>query len=213
MYTQCPICKHQRQISIKELRSSRGMIKCALCSEEFDALELLSDKQVRQPKSAQLEENRFNVNSVYWKIGSFLGIICLLFQWAYFNYQAIINNAQFRSTSVYITQLLNVQLPHYHNPAEIEIIHSDLQNDHDDIYRLKTILINHAEFTQKLPDLKLTLIDITGQVVTETILTDRHFQTDELLVMPSNEAIKLTISLLILVQPLGGYEMELVHES
>ena len=43
MYTQCPVCKTRRNISVDQLKKSHANVRCRRCSLEYDALELLTE--------------------------------------------------------------------------------------------------------------------------------------------------------------------------
>jgi predicted Zn finger-like uncharacterized protein len=49
MFTKCPDCKKTHLLTVEQLRTGRGMMRCQNCSAMFDAWELISEAAAADP--------------------------------------------------------------------------------------------------------------------------------------------------------------------
>ena len=133
MFCRCPHCNKQRQVSAKELRDSRGLLKCKRCGQSFDALASLSEKAVGKQIKAKrysglsLERTENKWSPRFWGFASLLMFVGLLVQIVYFDGSYLYGKPSVHNALAAACRALHCELPLVSQPEEWVVSHSELQ--------------------------------------------------------------------------------------
>lgn len=219
MFTQCPQCRTNHRITARQLRQHRGLFICKACKTQFDALQSISDTapkkkryQQRETELQALFEPARPTNSrIAWSAGLGIAILLLLGQFIYFEGGHLAQNPALRPTLAGICSALGCELPDYRNIAELEILHSELQQQSDNHYRLRAAIVNQAGFAQPYPQLKLNLADVNGENFAARIFTPQDYlQQQPQASIASGGAVEIGIDIAAPDEPVGGFTIELI---
>jgi predicted Zn finger-like uncharacterized protein len=213
MYTQCPECNKQHNITIDELSESRGMICCDKCSAMFDALELLSKGQGALKASEILtipEIKPRKKHTLLWGLGYSICIILFIFQIVYFEGYNLTQNTDVRPWLEKTCEYFKCQLPNYKNLDEFTILHGSFEPTANKHFVFKAAFTNQSAFEQTLPSIKLTLVDFSGQVFAKRIFNPQDYsnQAHKLIEPEMSEVITMEIAAPLTIT--GGYRFEFI---
>ncbi len=212
MFCRCPYCNKERQISARQLRESRGLLKCKRCGESFDALASLSEKtQDAHKKPAKPAGfGSLTVRGVqafgHWGAASLLMFVVLLAQIIYFDGQRMYRQPEIHWALAKACQTLGCRLPAINAPEEWAVSHSELQAHLHNRYWLIAVLTNQAEIMQAFPKLKLTLSDFNGRPLTERVFLPRQYT--ERTVLAANETVQIRLPLTMPAGEIGGFSLD-----
>ncbi|MGR9115595.1 MAG: zinc-ribbon and DUF3426 domain-containing protein [Gammaproteobacteria bacterium] len=215
MYTQCPECGQNQILGVDELREGRGMIRCSNCSTIFDALQRLSETPPVEAPTAVVTElpwtPQLQLASGFWRLTLALSLITLTGQMLYFEAPKALQSATLRPWFEKACSLLQCELPSYRKLDDFAIVHSELTPSGDNHLVFQASIHNQAEFQQRLPDLKLTFMNLTGEHFAQRIFSPDQYKATSsnfigpdqpfeisLDIAPSNTAV------------IGGYTFELI---
>ncbi|WP_020482565.1 zinc-ribbon and DUF3426 domain-containing protein [Methylomonas sp. MK1] len=214
MYSRCPHCAKQHEVTVEHLRQARGLLDCSVCGKSFDALRFLSedDDAVLADESPypddQISEKRPQTPAV-WFVATNLALLLLLAQILYFEDYRLTMQPQLRAGLDKVCAAFACRLPPYKNLEEFSVSHSDLRVQSDSSYLFSALLSNQAPFAQVAPDLKLSVLNFNGEVIAE-----RVFRATEYLLRPTGLAPEQTVEIrLAIVAPaasIGGYTFTLL---
>ncbi|WKJ89335.1 zinc-ribbon and DUF3426 domain-containing protein [Methylomonas montana] len=213
MYSRCPHCAKQHELTIEQLRSRRGLLICSACGEQFDSLRFLSEHEYSElaedlPGQHQSAGTRQQIPAA-WLAASVTMSLLLVAQIIYFEGLRLIMQPQLKAGLDAVCAAIPCRLPIYRNLDELAVFHSDLQIQADHSYLFTAAISNQALFTQAAPDLKLTLLSFNGQP-----LAERVFSAQQYLVGPSKLAADQIAEIrLAIVAPatiVGGYTFTLL---
>ena len=213
MYTQCPKCKKQHQITVDELRSSRAMICCDACSIMFDALELLSEKQGIEEASDNktIPEIKLRKKHVApWGLGYSICIILFIFQIVYFEGYNLTQNAAVRPWLEKTCGYFDCQLPAYKNLSEFTMLHGSFEPTADKHYVFKAAFTNQSAFEQTLPSIKLTLLDFTGHAFAKRIFRPQDYSNQAQKLIAPEMSEEITMEIAAPSTKTGGYRFEFI---
>ena len=185
------------------------------CGERFDALVSLSDladEEFREENTVDFLANSPQKQSAKgaWGVGSALMGLVFLAQVLYFEGDDLIRQPRLRSGLLAICERLGCQLPEYKNLAEWTVSHGDFQAMSDKRYVFSAAITNQAAFSQACPDLKLVLMNFSGQAVAERVFSG--WQYSPVASLAANETAE--ISLVFVAPPgigeIGGYTFALL---
>ena len=218
MFTNCPECNKIHQLSVNQLRASRGMIRCTNCSNLFDCLELLCD----QPElEADIETPSETINwnqdakqnsSPHWIAGFVLGLALLAFQTYNLKSTFFTQHHLFRPWLINTCSLLNCQLPIYKNPAELEVLHSSFEPLDPLSYRFQIAISNEAPFSQPYPKIKLVLVDFLGKSFAERVFYPNEYFSNynNSNLVSVNTTFEISMDIAVPDSAVGGYRIELM---
>lgn len=213
MFTQCPECRQTQTLTIDQLRATRGMIRCAHCSTQFDALQSLSDTPVAIQADHEAEHLPWthkpkSTNQLFWNLSAVAGIFLLIGQIIYFMGPAALQNEKLRPWIEHSCSYLKCTLPDYKKLSDFSVLASSLVLTADQNYYFSASINNQADFAQAHPGIKLTLLKLSGEPFAQ-----RSFSSDELTYRSNkiapNETIDIGLTLAAPSIPLGGYTFEL----
>lgn len=227
MYTQCPKCRSQRPVSVEDLRSSGGMLNCHTCSSTYDALKLLSKGYVpgKKKKAASLENQAEEVKSevddsydkaeadfpMPWGLASSFCLLLFIFQVYFFEGYNLTQNTKLRPWVEIICAPLGCQLPVYKNLNEFTLLQGTLEpTNNGQQYIFKAAFTNQSAFTQKIPSIKLTLIDYIGVDFAERVFHPEEFSKQDSDMIEPDMTSEVTIDIANPDTELGGYRFKLI---
>lgn len=213
MHTQCPECKAQRPISIKELRISGGMVTCDECSSLFDALELLSEEKIPHEKKNETSlaiEKETKIYTPHWGFASTFCLILFIFQIVIFEGYNLTQNTTLRPWLEKACLFFECQLPRYKNLDEFTIVHGAFELTENGHYVFKTTFTNHSAFAQNHPSIKLTLIDFIGQPFAIRVFHPKEYSKQALSLIPANTSAEITMNIATPSNKIGGYRFEFI---
>jgi len=212
MYSRCPHCNKQIKVSARQLRLSRGLLKCKRCGESFDGLALLSETsdevQTKSRSSSGFLSGRGAVkpSAWFWGIASLIMFTVLLAQIVYFDGRRLYSQPTINLTLAKVCQALNCRLPAVNMPEEWAVSHTELEPHLNNRYWLIAALTNQADITQTFPELKLTLTDFNGRLLAERVFLPYQYSKDSTLA--SNETVSIRLPLVLAAEDIGGFTME-----
>lgn len=204
MLTQCSHCKKTFNISIEELRTSPTVLCCANCEEMLGKLKLFNTNFFFS------SEKNSSSHFALWLLGCIACVVLFVAQVYLVEQDKLSQNPQQRVWLEKICQSLHCRVPVYKNLDEFEILHGDfqLQNNH---YLFQTVLSNQADFAQRYPRIKLTLMDFNGHTFAERVFYPREYLgTEPPQLMSASETIEVNLNIALPAQKVGGYTFELI---
>ena len=213
MHTQCPECKAQRPISVKELRTSGGMITCNECSSLFDALELLNEEKIlneKKHKTSLAIEKETKIYTPHWGYSFTLCLIIFIFQIVIFEGYNLTQNSTLRPWLEKACLSFECQLPRYKNLGEFTILHGAFELTENGHYLFKTTFTNQSAFEQNYPSIKLTLLDFVGQPFANRVFQSKDYSKQALGIIPANTSAEVTMHVAAPSKKIGGYRFELI---
>ena len=149
-------------------------------------------------------------HSQRWLTGIFLGLVLLTYQVYYFKGYSLSQNPQLRPWLSLSTKL-DYLLPTYHNLSEFTIIGSVLEPLNADNYHLQISFINHAEFTQRLPNILLSLHNLHGGLFAQKTFPPEEYLGKEntTVLIASSATADIDFFIAVPEQDIGGYSIEL----
>ncbi len=215
MFTQCPECKTQHTLTADQLRASRGMLKCRQCAAMFDALQSISEQPIAQPTTPQVAElfrERESETGRYralWLGGLCIGLLALAGQFIYFESYNLSQSPALRPWLMRMCGMVGCRLPNYKNAEEISIVRGSLEATGESSYRFQAIVVNQAGFSQPYPDVRLTLLNFTGEAFAE-----RTFSADEYehptMQLAADDSGEIVLDIAAPARKIGGYSFKLL---
>ncbi|MGZ4959720.1 MAG: zinc-ribbon and DUF3426 domain-containing protein [Methylomonas sp.] len=215
MYSRCSHCQAQQQVTAEQLRRSRGLLSCSACGKRFDALASLSeqvDAQLQAENTADFlpDLTERKPASGVWVAASALMAVAFLAQIVYFEGDALNRQPQLHAGLQAVCERLKCRLPAYKNIDEWSVSHSDFRKLSDKNYILSAAITNQAVFPQAYPDLKLVLLNFSGQAIAQRVFSGQQYGSAA--VLPANETAEIKLSVVAppgLAQ-IGGYTFSLL---
>lgn len=218
MYALCPECNSSQHITPKRLKKKQGMIICASCAHKFNALPSLSDTPHKQ-KDTIADHDIYNwqkpsiSHNGLWLTASLFGLALLAYQIYYFTGYRLSQNPEIRSWLKTVSSSINYPLPAYRNLAEFTTVGSAFTVTADNNYRLQVNIINHANFSQSLPDLQLNLQDLHGGIFAQRTFSPHEYlpQTNPPIFIKPSASLEIDLLIAAPVQQsiIGGYSIAL----
>lgn len=218
MYTQCPECKKPHTLTVDDLRRTHAMLRCKTCAIMFDALELLSIGSIDNfentlspsPNSTRTIDNGFWPKKNYLILWSIFLFFILMLQVYFFESYNMTQNPTLRPwLKKGCTVIPGCKFPHYKKLNELTILdgHFEPANDY---YIFKTTIINQSPFSQKLPSIRLILIDFTGGPFAERTFLPTEYSKEPLILLKPETSKKIKLTIAAPANKVGGYHFELI---
>lgn len=221
MYTLCPDCQTVHKLTLAQLRSDRGMMRCTHCSSLFDVLEFISEskpavtgKQVEQkaPPERLPWEPEKKTGRAYWHVGLIIGLLLLTAQIVYFEGYAFSQNPDVRPDLEKFCRYLNCRLPVYKNLDEFSVLEGSftLQPDHN--YAFRAIIVNQASFSQAYPTIKLTLLDYNEKPFAQRVFKPQDYLPEAagVTAMAPDAVTEIRLTIARPASKIGGYTFKLI---
>lgn len=210
MFSRCPNCDLQQQVTTQQLRDNRGLLVCVVCGKSFDALPTLTelvDDEVNATPAEELAGFRPHKpeSPVVWRIGNVLLLLVLLSQVGYFQADFFTRQPWLYSGLARLCQTFGCRLPAYQNPADWSVSHSDLQPQPNNRYLLIAALTNQADIAHAFPVLKLAVTDYNGRPLAERLFRPESYSQDG--VSAANHTSQIRLPLIISAPEVGGFTL------
>lgn len=215
MFTRCPECQKTQPLTLEQLRASRGMLRCIQCSALFDALMTISETEVND--NAQLNpvkplpwDKKKQLGNLYWCIGLIFSLLMLVAQLVYFEGYALSQKQGFRLWVEKICAQLNCNLPVYQNIDEFEVLHRSLTLLPDQNYAFNIVFSNQAAFRQKYPNIKLTLLNFSGQAFAHRIFFPADYLSNAFSIgaIEADATTEINLKIVAPKTKVGGFDFD-----
>jgi len=218
MFTQCPECQTIQPLTLIELRTTRGMLRCGKCSASFDALKHISETEEINKSdhhsSKPLPWDRESMSgNAHWRTGLIIGVLLLIAQTIYFEGYAFTQNAAIRPALTKLCQFINCRLPVYKNLDEFTILHGSFTPLPDQNYSFRLVMSNQAPFTQLYPNVRLTLLDYSGNAFTYRIFQPADYLPEDAVtnVIAADATTEITLKIAAPKTKVGGSTFDLIY--
>jgi len=215
MFTQCPECQKTHTLTLEQLRTSRGMMRCSHCSALFDALAFIGETEAeKKPESRLLPWETIKLpDTRHWGGALSVGVLLLIAQVVYFEGHAISQNQAFRPWLETLCSQLNCPLPAYKNLNEFTVMHGSFAVLPDHNYAFKAVISNQALFKQPYPNVKLTLLDFDGAAFAQRIFQPQDYLPAFSVAteIDADAGAEINLNIAAPQTPVGGYTFELMY--
>lgn len=150
----------------------------------------------------------------YWLYGFIGGLILLLGQFFYFESGKWSQNPSSRPQMEKLCRLLDCQLADYENLAEFNVLQGSFTPNADNTMAFKAVINNQSAFKQRLPNIKLTLLDFDEQVFAQRIFAPKEYLSNSARATFSvnpDETVEANLTIAVPKTPIGGYNFDLVY--
>lgn len=212
MYSRCPHCAKQHELTIEQLRSQRGLLICSACGEQFDSLRFLSEHEYCEldedlPEQDQRAKPQPQM-SLVWPLAFAAMFLLLVAQIIYFEGSHLIMQPRLKAGLDAVCEAVHCRLPIYRNLDELVVFYSDLQVQTDHSYLFTAAISNQALFPQAAPDLKLTLLSFNGQPIAERVFSAPQYLSGPTQ-LAADQAAEIRLAIVAPVTSIGGYTFTL----
>lgn len=159
----------------------------------------------------EAEKTPVNVN---WRLGFIMASLFLLGQIIYFETDSLSQNTSYRPQLEKLCRWLACQLPDYENLAEFAVLQSSFAPNPGNTIAFKAVINNQAPFKQRLPNIKLTLLDYNEQMFAQRIFAPKDYLTGKARTNFSIAPDETVEAHLIIAAPktgIGGYNFDLIY--
>lgn len=168
---------------------------------------------VKQPTTElySWQQPKTPFRTAFWLSAVILGVVLFVFQVHYFKGYSLSQDPQIRPWLSRLYKFTNTPLPYYRKPQEFTTIGSSLDAEKQGRYRLRVSFINHADFRQPLPYLKLTLQNYYGGIFAQRIFSPQEYlsKSNTLKYIERSETVDINFLIAPPEQEVGGYTIEL----
>jgi predicted Zn finger-like uncharacterized protein len=152
--------------------------------------------------------------AINWMVGFILGCLLLFAQLIYFEADNISQNIVYRPKIEKIASLFGYELTIYENLHEFEVLQGSLNPDDNGVYWFKATISNQAAFKQRLPNIKLALLDFNEEIFSERIFTPEEYlsylKRSSFFITP-DETIQASLKISPPKTTIGGYHFDLLY--
>jgi hypothetical protein len=184
----------------------------------FDALERISEtteiKHSENLSSRRLPWDKESLSgNAYWRTGLVIGLLLLIGQIIYFEGYAFSQNPTIRPGLAKLCQLINCHIPVYKNPDEFTLLHSSFTPLPDQNYAFRVVMSNQADFSQAYPNIKLTLLDYSGNAFAHRIFQPRDYLPEDAVatLMATDATTEISLKIAAPKTKVGGSTFELIY--
>lgn len=215
MFTRCPDCQKTQPLTVEQLRSGRGMLRCTRCSSMFDALLLISEIEVtgtaeNEPVEPALWAKSREPKRLHWGFAFAVGLLMLVVQSVYFEGYALTQKPGFRLWAENFCSQFHCQLPVYRNIDEFEVLHRSLAELPDHNYAFKVVFSNQAAFRQPYPNINLTLLDFDGKAFAQRMLLPEDYISDasKTVMIEAEATAEISLNIAAPNTKVGGFDFD-----
>lgn len=218
MYSRCPHCDTQRQISTAQLQKSRGLLRCRSCGQRFDALASLVDdkragKKIKSTPSESIappwlaNSDLKTAHRRWYVFGNAALLLLLLTQLLFFYGEDIARQSSTQQWAERFCGQNRCGLPTYRNLDAWVLSHGHLQSISPGRYRFSAALGKSNDTAEALPELQLTLLDYAGSIVAQRVFGSQHYLANGQELSPAAE---IRLDLFVPNMQIGGFTYQLL---
>lgn len=202
--------------SKKKSKNRQPSKKKAEIGFKKNSLDETADIPTLTPPSAErlpweTEKTSINVN---WYLGFIIGSLLLLGQIIYFESGTMSQNVSYRPKLEKVCRWLGCQLPDYQNLNEFAVLQGSFTPNSDNTMAFKAVINNQALFKQRLPNIKLTLLDYNEQIFAQRIFTPKDYLSSTAgsnFSIAPDETVEVSLTIAAPKTPIGGYNFDLIY--
>ncbi len=158
----------------------------------------------------EAEKKPVNVN---WFVGFIAGSLLLLGQLLYFESGKLSQNTSYRPALEKLCRWLGCRLADYQNLDEFAVLQGSFKPNGDNTITFKAVINNQAAFKQRLPNIKLTLLDYNEQIFAQRIFDpkDHISGVGKHLAIAPDATVAVSLTIAAPKTPIGGYNFDLIY--
>jgi hypothetical protein len=149
-----------------------------------------------------------------WLTGLITGLFLLLGQIIYFEHGKWPQNPAYRPQLEKLCQWLGCELPDYENLNELAVLQGSFTPNPGNTIAFRAAINNQASFRQKLPNIKLTLIDYNEQLIAQRIFVPKDYLSDAKrshFSIDPDETLEASLTIAAPKTAIGGYNFDLLY--
>lgn len=149
--------------------------------------------------------------NIQWFMGVIVGSIFLLGQLLYFESSKLSQNVSYRPALEKLCRWLGCHLADYQNLDEFAVLQGSFAANSDNTITFKAVINNQAVFKQRLPNIKLTLLDYNEQIFAQRIFDPKNHipGAGKHLAIAPDATVAVSLTIAAPKTPIGGYNFEL----
>jgi predicted Zn finger-like uncharacterized protein len=158
----------------------------------------------------EAEKKPFNIN---WLVASLIGLAFLLSQIIFLATGELQQNATYRPHLEKLCHLFGCKLADYENLAEFSVLQSSFTPVANGMMGFKAVINNQSAFKQRLPNIKLSLLDFDEQIFAQRIFTPKEYLSGKHPInsIPPDETITASLTMTAPKTNIGGYHFDLIY--
>jgi len=158
----------------------------------------------------EIETKPMNIN---WFAGFVIGSLFLFGQFIYFEGSKLSQNVTFRPYLEIVCKGLGCQIADYQNLDEFEVLQGSYTPNSDNTVTFKAVINNQAPFKQRMPNIKLTLLDYNEQLLAQRIFDPKdHIPgAGKHASIAPDATVSISLTIAAPKAPIGGYTLDLVY--
>jgi predicted Zn finger-like uncharacterized protein len=151
--------------------------------------------------------------NIKWFLGVIVGSIFLLGQLLYFESGKLSQNVSYRPVLEKLCRWLGCHLADYQNLDEFVVLQGSFTPNDDNTITFKAVINNQAAFKQRLPNIKLTLLDYNEQIFAQRIFDPKdHISGAGMhLAIAPDATVAVSLTIAAPKTPVGGYNFDLIY--
>lgn len=149
-----------------------------------------------------------------WTTGFVTALVLLFGQIIFFEHHNWAQNSSFRPRLELLCQWLGCRLSDYEQLDELVVLQGSFTPNADNTFLFKAVINNQADFRQRLPNIKLTLLDYNEQLLAQRIFLPKDYLSDDKRLNSSIAADETVEARLVITgpkTPIGGYSFDLIY--
>lgn len=159
----------------------------------------------------EMEKRQFNVN---WFVGVVVGFLLLVGQAVFFEGDNLSQNPAYRPHLEQLCRWLGCQLADYENLAELVVLQGSFSSAADNAIVFKAVINNQSAFRQRLPNIKMTLLDYNDQLFAQRVFMPTEYLASSAYSNYSiepDESIEASLTIAATKTLVGGYNFDLIY--
>jgi predicted Zn finger-like uncharacterized protein len=152
--------------------------------------------------------------NVLWFVGVVIGSLLLLGQIIFFESGKLSQNSSYRPRLEKLCHWLGCQLQDYQNLNEFVVLKGSFTPGADNTMVFKAVINNQAAFKQRLPNIKLTLLDYNEQIFAQRIFVPKEYLPNTAhpnYSIAPDETVAASLTIAVPKTSVGGYNFDLIY--
>jgi Protein of unknown function (DUF3426) len=211
-YIQKPASKRKTRAPITEINPPSINTASYLKQVSLDIGTKPTETTVAQER-LPWEEGKKDLN-MNWLLGCIISFMLLIGQIIYFESSKLSQNVSYRPTLEKFCRWLGCKLADYENLAELAVLQGSFKPNSDNTIVFKAAINNQAAFKQRLPNIKLTLLDFNEQLFAQRVFTPTDYLVDTKRTnfsILADETVEAKLTIVTPKTAIGGYNFDLIY--